>query len=98
MMAVTDVARPRSPGCQMTTNESSNVTPMTQEVRLATTMTGGVSLAIWMAGVAREINLLAQASQWRRMRGDGRLCLVGCRSGSRSGNCMAKLLSASVQR
>ena len=30
----------------------------TQEVRFATTMTGGVSLAIWMAGVAREINLL----------------------------------------
>lgn len=38
----------------------------TQELRLATTMTGGVSLAVWMAGVAREINLLAQASQWRR--------------------------------
>ncbi len=54
----------------MTTNESSNVTPTTQEVRLATTMTGGVSLAIWMAGVAREINLLAQASQWRRVGGD----------------------------
>jgi patatin-related protein len=30
-------------------------------------MTGGVSLAIWMAGVAREINLLSQASQWRRV-------------------------------
>lgn len=44
----------------------SPVTELTQELRLATTMTGGVSLAIWMAGVAREINLLAQASQWRR--------------------------------
>jgi patatin-related protein len=33
-------------------------------------MTGGVSLAIWMAGVAREINLLAQASQWRRVGGE----------------------------
>jgi len=43
----------------------SPVTVSTQEVRLATTMTGGVSLAIWMAGVTREINLLAQASQWR---------------------------------
>ncbi|OBA84598.1 hypothetical protein A9W99_00510 [Mycobacterium sp. 1164966.3] len=32
-------------------------------------MTGGVSLAIWMAGVAREINLLGQASQWRRRGG-----------------------------
>ena len=41
----------------------------TQEVRFATTMTGGVSLAIWMAGVAREINLLGQASQWRRAGG-----------------------------
>jgi patatin-related protein len=53
----------------MAVNESSNVTPMTQELRLATTMTGGVSLAVWMAGVAREINLLAQASQWRRSGG-----------------------------
>jgi patatin-related protein len=42
------------------------VTQLTQEVRLATTMTGGVSLAIWMAGVAREINLVTQASQARR--------------------------------
>ncbi|MCV7146080.1 patatin-like protein [Mycobacterium riyadhense] len=47
----------------------SPVTELTQELRLATTMTGGVSLAIWMAGVAREINLLAQASQWRRAGG-----------------------------
>ena len=38
----------------------------TQEIRLATTMTGGVSLAIWMGGVAREIDLLLQASQWRK--------------------------------
>jgi len=49
--------------------EPQPVTELTQELRLATTMTGGVSLAIWMAGVAREINLLAQASQWRRRRG-----------------------------
>jgi patatin-related protein len=54
----------------MATQQSLDITPMTQEVRLATTMTGGVSLAIWMAGVAREINLLAQASQWRRVGGD----------------------------
>jgi patatin-related protein len=32
------------------------------EIRLAITMTGGVSLAIWMGGVARELNLLQQAS------------------------------------
>jgi patatin-related protein len=44
----------------------SKLTELTQELRFATTMTGGVSLAVWMAGVAREINLLAQASQWRR--------------------------------
>jgi patatin-related protein len=50
----------------MTVDHSREVSMMTQELRLATTMTGGVSLAIWMAGVAREINLLAQASEWRR--------------------------------
>ena len=43
----------------------SRVTPATQAIRLATTMTGGVSLAIWMGGVARELNLLSQASEWR---------------------------------
>jgi hypothetical protein len=47
----------------------SPVTESTLELRLAPTMTGHVSLAIWMAGVAREINLLAQASQWRRAGG-----------------------------
>jgi patatin-related protein len=53
----------------MAFDEPSDVTELTQELRLATTMTGGVSLAIWMAGVAREINLLCQASQWRRLGG-----------------------------
>ncbi len=53
----------------MAFDKPSPVTPTTQELRLATTMTGGVSLAIWMAGVTREINLLAQASQWRRAGG-----------------------------
>jgi patatin-related protein len=33
-------------------------------------MTGGVSLAVWMGGVAREINLLTQGSDLR-MRGEG---------------------------
>jgi hypothetical protein len=46
--------------------QPSGVTELTQELRLATTITGGVSLAIWMAGVVRELNLLAQASEWRR--------------------------------
>jgi hypothetical protein len=47
----------------------SPVTESTLELRLTTTMTGGVSLAMWMAVAAREINLLAQASQWRSPRG-----------------------------
>lgn len=51
----------------MAIDKPSPVTALTQELRLATTMTGGVSLAIWMAGIAREINLLSQASQWRRV-------------------------------
>src|SRR5689334_5911612 len=34
-----------------------------QEVRLAVVLTGGVSLAVWMGGVAREINLLTQVSR-----------------------------------
>jgi patatin-related protein len=37
----------------------------TQDLRLAVTMSGGVSLAVWMGGVAREINLLQQASNFR---------------------------------
>lgn len=42
----------------------------TQELRLATTMTGGVSLSVWMGGVTREINLLLQASECRRAGAD----------------------------
>ena len=37
-----------------------------QELRIAVTMTGGVSLAIWMGGVARELNLLSMASRHSR--------------------------------
>src|SRR5689334_9369077 len=37
-----------------------------QEVRLAVVLTGGVSLAVWMGGVAREINLLTQVSRAQR--------------------------------
>lgn len=36
------------------------------EVRLAVTFTGGVSLAVWMGGMAREMNLLLAASRIRR--------------------------------
>jgi patatin-related protein len=38
---------------------------MTQDLRLAIAMSGGVSLAVWMGGVAREVNLLQQASNRR---------------------------------
>lgn len=41
------------------------VSPDTEQVRFAVTMTGGVSLAVWMGGVARELNLLLQASRAR---------------------------------
>lgn len=37
----------------------------TSELRLAATFTGGVSLAVWMGGLAREMNLLVQASRCR---------------------------------
>ena len=37
-----------------------------QEVRFAVAMSGGVSLAVWMGGVARELNLLQQASNLRQ--------------------------------
>ena len=40
---------------------------VTQEVRFALAFTGGVSLAVWMGGVARELNLLVQASEHRRL-------------------------------
>ena len=42
----------------------------TQEIRLALAFTGGVSLAVWMGGVARELNLLAQAGEKRRTLSD----------------------------
>jgi patatin-related protein len=45
------------------------VGPDTQELRIATAMTGGVSLAVWMGGVARELNLLHQASRVREAAG-----------------------------
>jgi patatin-related protein len=44
---------------------TTKVSVATQKVRFAVAMTGGVSLAVWMGGVAREINLLTQASDLR---------------------------------
>ena len=37
----------------------------TQEIRLAVVLNGGVSLAVWMSGVALELNRLVQASRGR---------------------------------
>lgn len=39
--------------------------PHTQDLRVAVAMTGGVSLAVWIGGVVRELNLLQQAG-WQR--------------------------------
>jgi hypothetical protein len=35
--------------------------PRTQDLRVAVAMTGGASLAVWIGGVVRELNLLQQA-------------------------------------
>ncbi len=40
--------------------------PPSAELRLAVAFTGGVSLAVWMGGMAREMNLLLAASRTRR--------------------------------
>jgi patatin-related protein len=44
---------------------ATRVSLATQKVRFAVAMTGGISLAVWMGGVAREINLVTQASDLR---------------------------------
>jgi patatin-related protein len=43
--------------------------PHSQDLRVAVAMTGGVSLAVWIGGVVRELNLLQQAS-WLRAVGE----------------------------
>jgi patatin-related protein len=52
-----------------------------QEVRFAVAMSGGVSLAVWMGGVAREMNLLQEASNLRQS-GYLPVSVDGSRSGS----------------
>ena len=42
------------------------ISDTTQDIRFAVAMSGGVSLAVWMGGVAREVNLLQQASNVRQ--------------------------------
>lgn len=43
-----------------------NLSQPAAELRLAVAFTGGVSLAVWMGGMAREMNLLLSASRWRQ--------------------------------
>ncbi len=45
--------------------------PHTQDLRVAVAMTGGVSLAVWIGGVTRELNLLQQAAWLRDSAPDG---------------------------
>ncbi len=53
--------------------------PPSAELRLAVVFTGGVSLAVWMGGMAREMNLLLAASKTRRKAAD-----LKTREGSRA--------------
>ena len=45
---------------------TNNLSQPAAELRLAVAFTGGVSLAVWMGGMAREMNLLLSASRWRQ--------------------------------
>jgi hypothetical protein len=58
--------------------------PHTQDLRVAVAMTGGVSLAAWIGGVVRELNLLQQAG-WLRDAGgsDGQGGAAGSDDGAR---------------
>ncbi len=58
------------------------------ELRLAATFTGGVSLAVWMGGMAREMNLLLAASRLRR----GELVAETTEQGRKVRDLYAKLL------
>ena len=67
--AAADVEPTRSQLVQKITERPEDPRPRslaTQEIRFALAFTGGVSLAVWMGGVARELNLLVQASERRR--------------------------------
>jgi hypothetical protein len=54
-----------------------SVSDLSQDVRVAVAMTGGVSLAVWMGGIAREINLLQQASNLRPRAKTGPAAVAG---------------------
>jgi patatin-related protein len=58
--------------------------PHTQDLRVAVAMTGGVSLAVWIGGVVRELNLLQQAGWLRDTDGsDGQGGTAGSDDGAR---------------
>jgi hypothetical protein len=48
--------------------EDPSLRPVTQELRLAVVLNGGVSLAVWISGVTHELNQLVQASRRRATR------------------------------
>ena len=65
--------KPRQPALTPEKGDDKEPRPSTlatQEIRLALAFTGGVSLAVWMGGVARELDLLVQASTNRRILGE----------------------------
>jgi patatin-related protein len=58
--------------------------PHTQDLCVAVAMTGGVSLAVWIGGVVRELNLLQQAGWLRDTDGsDGQGSTAGSDDGAR---------------
>ncbi|MEV6106123.1 patatin-like protein [Streptomyces sp. NPDC051940] len=61
----------------------------TAELRLAVAFTGGVSLAVWMGGVSREMNLLVSAAAEKR---GGRVPAGPTESARRVRECYRKLL------
>ncbi|MGE5289682.1 MAG: patatin-like protein [Micromonosporaceae bacterium] len=88
-------------------SESQRPCKLGQELRLATVMTGGVSLAIWMGGLTCEINRLVQAGRNPDEVSDGYLALkrlldtdvtVDVISGTSAGGINGALLALAVAR
>src|SRR3954462_14031832 len=80
-----------------------------QELRIAVVMTGGVSLAIWMGGVAAEIEQLVRARRAKRptpeqevyaelLELSGYVPRVDVVSGTSAGRINGALLAAAVAR
>jgi hypothetical protein len=73
----------------------SGVAITAQKVRFAVAMSGGVSLAVWMGGVGREMNLLQEASNYRQR---GNVPVSADRSGSGSAKADADVCDAADSR